>query len=87
MDDVLETMQRFLQTKACGFDGCTAGETGGDVGPDATLGSLDIDSLVLVELAVALEREFGVTVEAGDLRADQTLDEAAALVDARRARP
>lgn len=84
MNDVLDSMQRFLQSRACGFDGI-AGDGGGDLGPDVTLGSLDIDSLVLVELAVAMERQFGVTVEAGDLRADQTIDEAAALVAARRA--
>lgn len=84
MQDVLDSMQRFLQAKACFADG-PAGDGADQFDPDVTLGSLEIDSLVLVELAVSLERQFGVIVEAGDLRADQTLDEAAALVAARRA--
>ncbi|MFC4032356.1 phosphopantetheine-binding protein [Streptomyces polygonati] len=52
----------------------------------ATFESLDVDSLVLVELAVVLERRFGVRVPEGELSAEQTIGEAAALVDAKRGR-
>jgi acyl carrier protein len=54
------------------------------IGVDTTFESLDIDSLVLVELAVLLERRFGVQVPEGELTAEQTIAEAAALVDAKR---
>jgi acyl carrier protein len=58
-----------------GTDGIEAG---------TTFESLDIDSLVLVELAVILESRFGVQVPEGELAPHQTIAEAAALVDAKR---
>lgn len=62
----------------------TFGVFGGDPRRDTTFESLDIDSLVLLELAVALERRFGITVPEGALFAEQTIAEAAEVVDARR---
>jgi acyl carrier protein len=46
--------------------------------------SLDFDSLVLVELAVILTREFGVEVTDEELANGRTLGEAAALIAAKK---
>lgn len=47
--------------------------------PDTTFAELGLDSLDLVELIMAMEEEFGVTIEMnGDIK---TLGQAAALVD------
>lgn len=53
--------------------------------PETTFEDLDVDSLVLVELAVLLERRFGVGLAEGELTADQKLTDAAELVLARSA--
>jgi acyl carrier protein len=53
--------------------------------PGATLEDLDLDSLVLVELAVLLERRLGIKIAEGDLRIGQTLDQAADVLAAKRA--
>ncbi|MBP0453364.1 MULTISPECIES: acyl carrier protein [unclassified Kitasatospora] len=50
------------------------------VGPDATLASLELDSLALVELSLMVEERIGVTVT--DIRPDGTLGELAAFADA-----
>lgn len=51
--------------------------------PDATFEALGLDdSLALVELSVAIEREFAVRLEVGQLFAAQTVAEAVALIDA-----
>jgi acyl carrier protein len=47
---------------------------------DATFGSLAVDSLVLVELAVILESRLGVVVADGELTTGQTIADAAELV-------
>jgi acyl carrier protein len=49
--------------------------------PETTFASLDIDSLVLVELAVIIEGQFGTRVPEGALTARQTIAEAAAVLD------
>jgi acyl carrier protein len=58
----------------------TFGAPAASVQPDASLESLDFDSLVQVELAVILERVLGVTIDESDLRADQTVREAADML-------
>jgi 1-acyl-sn-glycerol-3-phosphate acyltransferase len=50
------------------------------VRPDQTLGDLGLDSLGLVELALALEEKTSKTVHDGDLRLDMTVQEVRAFV-------
>jgi acyl carrier protein len=51
------------------------------VTPEATFGDdLDADSLDLVELVMALEEEFGISVPEEDLEGIQTVGQAFALV-------
>ncbi|MFD4575162.1 acyl carrier protein [Streptomyces sp. NPDC058417] len=52
--------------------------------PEATLGSLDIDSLTTVEISIRIERDLGVTVGDEELEPDLTLGQIADLVDSRR---
>jgi len=47
---------------------------------DTTFDSLEVDSLVLVELAVILERTYGVRIEDSELAAAGTVGAAAAVV-------
>jgi acyl carrier protein len=56
----------------------------GDLDTDATFESLEVDSLVLIELAVVLERRFAVRVPDHELVPELTLGEAAALVESKR---
>ena len=52
--------------------------------PDATLESLDIDSLRLIEIVFAVEEEFGVTMpqDQGEIRGRvKTLGDLAALIE------
>jgi acyl carrier protein len=51
--------------------------------PDTAFEALSIDSLVLLELAVIVERQLGVVIEEGELTEEQTLAEAAALLSAK----
>ncbi|MFJ9694567.1 acyl carrier protein [Kitasatospora sp. NPDC101183] len=53
------------------------------VTPDASLASLALDSLALVELSLVVEERLGITVS--DLVPDRTLGELAAHADAARA--
>lgn len=50
---------------------------------DVTLGKLSFDSLVLVELALALDTEFGVELAEGELTEHLTVREVAELLDAK----
>jgi acyl carrier protein len=52
----------------------------GDLDDETTLASLDVDSLSLIELTLALQQEFGVTLEDNDLSGDLTVAEVTALV-------
>jgi acyl carrier protein len=53
---------------------------------DSTFESLELDSLVLVELEVILGHRFGVEINDGELMAARTIGGAAALIEARSAR-
>jgi acyl carrier protein len=60
-----------------------------EISPDAvdsevTLALLKFDSLTLVELALVLEKEFGITVEEGELTDAMTIGDTAALVAAKK---
>lgn len=48
--------------------------------PDTRFEELDFDSLVLVEFTLALQRKFGVELAEGELQAEQTIGEVAALL-------
>ncbi|AXE23351.1 MULTISPECIES: phosphopantetheine-binding protein [Streptomyces] len=53
----------------------TAGVT-----PDTTFEAMEIDSLLLEELALRLQLSFGVEIEMGELVPEQTVAEAAAVI-------
>lgn len=47
---------------------------------DATLEELGLDSLSLIEIAIVMQKQFNVFIAEGDLRIDQTVDEAIAYL-------
>lgn len=53
---------------------------------DSMFASLELDSLVLVELGVILGNQFGMDINGGELMAAGTIGGAAVLVEARCAR-
>jgi acyl carrier protein len=57
----------------------------GAIGADSTFADLEVDSLVIVELALALGREFGTPLADGELTDSMTVPEAAALLMSKRA--
>ncbi|MDQ8043746.1 MAG: phosphopantetheine-binding protein [Solirubrobacteraceae bacterium] len=59
--------------------------TDGDVTPEATLDTLDIDSLDLAEFAQVVDEELGVQLETKDLKEIKTVADVIAVVEARRA--
>lgn len=59
--------------------------TEGTVTPDATLETLDIDSLDLAEFAQLLDEELGVRLETKDLKDISTVGDVIAVVKARQA--
>jgi acyl carrier protein len=54
-----------------------------DVTPDTTFESMEIDSLLLEELALLLQKSYGITIETGELVPEQTVAEAAAVLAAK----
>lgn len=48
---------------------------------DVTLDSLDIDSLVVVELALILEKEFAVPIPDGEITKEMTVGDVAHLIE------
>lgn len=50
------------------------------VPPEATLESLDIDSIVIVELILGIQKDLGVKVELGDITPADTVSAVAAHV-------
>ncbi|MFE0132904.1 acyl carrier protein [Streptomyces sp. NPDC059037] len=44
---------------------------------------LEIDSLILVELALILRKEIGIVLEEGELKSSFTLDDAVAAIEAK----
>jgi acyl carrier protein len=57
------------------------------VGRERTFDELGFDSLVIVELALAIDNEFGVALDDGDLSEEMTVAEAAEVVLAKGAVP
>ncbi|MET9882659.1 acyl carrier protein [Streptomyces sp. NPDC006430] len=54
-----------------------------NVTPDTTFEAMEIDSLLLEELALRLQKSFGVEIEMGELVPEQTVAEAAAVLAAK----
>lgn len=79
MNPIVELIIDTLVTK---FHVSPRGVTAG-----STFESLQLDSLVLVELEVILGTRFGVEIRDGELLDERTIGGAAALIEARRARP
>ncbi len=57
----------------------------GVIDSEATFASLDVDSLIIVELALLLDGEFGIAIDDGELTNDMTVRDAARLIAAKRA--
>jgi acyl carrier protein len=68
-----ETVERILVD--------TFGVSEDQVGPDATFESLDLDSLDVVELTLAVEEETGVAIEDEELEGVRTVADAVKLID------
>jgi acyl carrier protein len=54
-----------------------------DVTPDTTFESMEIDSLLLEELALRLQKSFHVEIETGELVPEQTVADAAEIIAAK----
>ena len=65
------------------FDGLEEIGAEGGINREATFESLDVDSLDVVELAQIVEDEFGVELEADDLKDVKTVGDVIDLVVAR----
>jgi len=58
-----------------------AGIARAELFPQVTLAELGVDSLLLIELGVSFEKEFGVVVDEEELTADHTLSQVLDLLD------
>jgi acyl carrier protein len=54
-----------------------------EITPESTFAELELDSLALVEFAMAVQAELGVPVSDDELSVDATVASAAVLVDAK----
>ncbi|MFH8560012.1 acyl carrier protein [Streptomyces sp. NPDC017988] len=72
------TYDRLVGLLAKGF-----GVEEGEVAPEDTFEELELDSLALVELTLAAQEEFGISLTDDDLHAKNTLSEAAHVLDAK----
>ncbi|MCF6521799.1 acyl carrier protein [Streptomyces sp. JJ36] len=54
-----------------------------EVQPDNTFTQLEFDSLALVELTLAVQQEFGVSVGDDELAADDTMTQASKVIEAK----
>ncbi|MEU1042974.1 acyl carrier protein [Streptomyces sp. NPDC005551] len=52
--------------------------------PEVTLGKLSFDSLVLIELGLVLDKEFGVEIADGELTEHHTISDLVELLEAKR---
>ena len=56
-----------------------------EVREDVTFAALDVDSLALVELAMMVQKEFGVTIEEDELTAEFTVRDVVNLIEGKKA--
>lgn len=54
-----------------------------EVSPEVTFRGLEVDSLALVELGLAAQKEFGTPIEDDDLDPDFTVAQAAEVIEAK----
>ncbi|MDQ3403983.1 MAG: acyl carrier protein [Actinomycetota bacterium] len=54
-----------------------------EIAPASTFDELDFDSLALVELTLAAQKEFGISIEDDELASDFTVAQAAELIEAK----
>ena len=73
-----DTLDRF---KKCAVDVLSVEDS--QIVPDATFESLDADSLDLVELVMALEEEFDISVDEAELENVTHVKDAVALVESK----
>lgn len=52
-----------------------------EIQPDVTFAELDVDSLALVEFAMMVEKEFGVSVGDDELNSQDTVRDVVALIE------
>ena len=74
-----QTVEQLVITTLTGLG------TEAPVTPEATLEALDVDSLDLAEFAQVVEEDLGVRLEAKDMKAIVTVQDAIDLIAARRA--
>lgn len=79
MPALTEQLMSLLTTKV--------GVLADDLSPEATFDELDIDSLVLVEFALIIKKEYGVQLKDGELTPDITLAQTAELLAAKGVTP
>jgi acyl carrier protein len=80
MDDKA-TQEAFDRFKKCAVDVLQVKED--KVTPEATFAELDADSLDLVELVMALEEQFDITVDESELEGVETVGQAFELVSSK----
>ncbi|MGW5851287.1 acyl carrier protein [Streptomyces sp. NPDC055254] len=54
-----------------------------EVGPEDTFSKLELDSLALVELTLTVQQEFGVKLSDDDLGSEDTLGQAASVIESK----
>ena len=79
MSELTEQLMTLLTTKV--------GVLPDDLRPDATYDELDLDSLVLIEFALIIKKQFGVVLRDGELTPGITVAETAELLSARGVTP
>ena len=72
------TYDRFVGLLTKGF-----GIEADEVAPEHTFADLELDSLALVELTLAAQEEFGITLTDDELQATSTMTDAAKTLDAK----
>lgn len=78
----MDNSEAFDKFRQCAVDVLQVPED--KVTPDATFGDdLDADSLDLVELVMALEEEFGISVDESELEGVETVGQAFQLVSSK----
>ena len=73
-------------TAVAGVLSTVAGVDADKLGPEVALESIGLDSLALLEVALAVQKDLGVTVDDGDVAGARTVGDLVALVDDARAR-
>ncbi|MEV6752689.1 phosphopantetheine-binding protein [Streptomyces sp. NPDC051214] len=72
------TYDRFVGLLTKGF-----GVEADEVSPESTFADLELDSLALVELTLAAQEEFDITLTDDELHASSTMRDAAGILDAK----